>query len=83
MTIKNKLETYENFLYKLASSDKESIAELVRNADRWAYGQKQPKEEQETKRFVEWTLQTLCNTPATDSKNRKALREKLKRKKKK
>lgn len=81
ITLKQKIEVYESFLSKLASSNKEAIDELVRNADRWAYARKQPAEEQETERLIAWTFRTLCSTPATDSKERKRLRELQKKKK--
>lgn len=78
-TLKRKIEVYEGFLQKLASSyqsnNQESLQELLKNADRWAYAQEQPREEKENERFQQWAFRTLCNTPASDSKERKRLRE--------
>lgn len=84
MTQKQKLFVYEMYLHKLSkyqqAKDQDGIKELVRNADRWSYGQTNNDEQQETKRFIDWTFRTLSNTPLTDSKLRKLQREKEKKK---
>lgn len=84
ITLKKKIEVYEGFLQKLASSfqksDEGSLQELLKNADRWAYAREQPGEEKENERFQQWAFRTLCNTPESDSKERKRARELQKKK---
>lgn len=78
-TLRKKIEVYEGFLQKLASSfqksDEGSLQELLKNADRWAFARTQPGEEKESERFQQWAFRTLCNTPESDSRERKRLRE--------
>ena len=79
MKLKDKVEMYEKFLHKISTyvicMEHEGIAELVKNADRWSHGYRGDYvDEKEQKRYNEWALRTLCNTPETDKSVRRRQR---------
>ena len=79
MKLKDKVEMYEKFLHKLSTyvicMEHEGIKELVQNADRWSRGYSQDfYDDKEQKRYNEWALRTLCNTPETDKNVRRRQR---------
>ena len=89
VTLKEKVQMYEDFLHKInlycTICDNDGIAELVKNADRWSYAHRQGNGENsdaEQQRLIDWAFRTLCNTPETDSKIRKRQRAYAKAQKK-
>jgi len=75
LTLKEKVEMYENFLHRLSMFslvEHSGIEELVANADRWSYLHRvgEGGEDCELKRDKAITAMTrkLCDTPNTDIK---------------
>jgi hypothetical protein len=76
MTLKQKIDIYEQYLCKISDyytqSENDGIKELLNNADRWNHARKEQLQylDQQTKRLFDWTERTLYKTPETDRKIR-------------